>query len=104
MGLSCPYCGRKIADPGECYDEDEAYEHECPQCGQNFVFRAEYSREYFAQKAPCLNGGEHKWVGIFGIPKELFVNKRRCSVCEELKTLTPHDAGYVEVNPKEALC
>ena len=60
MDLECPYCEKQIEDPDECYETGVDYEHECPHCEKNFVFQVEYTRDYSANKADCLNGGEHK--------------------------------------------
>ena len=61
MSLECPYCDSDIDDPDDCYDPCVDYEHECPHCGKNFVFQVEYTRDYRANKAACLNGGEHEY-------------------------------------------
>jgi uncharacterized Zn finger protein len=33
--VECPYCGKDInVDTDDWYDEDEAYEHQCEECGE----------------------------------------------------------------------
>lgn len=61
MSLECPYCEKEIDDPDDCDDPSRDYEHECPHCEKNFVFQVEYTRDYSANKAECLNGGEHRY-------------------------------------------
>lgn len=57
MPLHCPYCEEPIDDPDDCYEPCRDYVHECPHCDKSFVFQVEYSRDYSASKAECLNGG-----------------------------------------------
>jgi hypothetical protein len=61
MSLECPYCEKEIKDPDECYEQCVDYEHECPHCEKMFVFQVEYTRDYSAYKADCLNDGEHRY-------------------------------------------
>lgn len=61
MDLECPYCKKEIDDPDDCYETDRDYEHECYHCEKNFVFQVEYTRHYSANKAECLNGGDHRY-------------------------------------------
>lgn len=86
--LECPYCGKELEDPDDCYSPDRIYEWECPYCEMNFVFTVEYWPSYDSEKADCLNGGKHNWKNIIGYPKEYFENKRRCSVCSNEKDVT----------------
>ena len=66
--------------------EGEETEIEC-DCGKNLRVEASYSITYYVYQCPCLNGeGEHQWEQINGYPKELFIGKFRCKVCNNEKT------------------
>jgi hypothetical protein len=58
---------------------------ECSACENNFVFYAEISVDYNAQKADCLNGSPHafsKWSKLWEEGgKQL--NQRICRDCEK---------------------
>lgn len=101
MSLECPYCEEEIEDPDDCYEPDVTYDHECPHCGKNFIFTVEYTRDYHADKAPCLNGESHDWRKISGAPRYHFVNRRRCHYCDKEKVLKPGDDDYVEANDND---
>lgn len=85
--LECPYCEH---DCGDCFDDqheqDVEYEHECEECGKKFMFTINYYPSFSSNKADCLNGGEHQWEKIDGIPVEMFKDKYRCSQCGERQT------------------
>lgn len=87
MNLECPYCEHEIEDPEDCYKTDTCYEYECNNCNKTFTFFVEYSRNYNACKAPCLNGGDHDWKPRIGFPAEWFKDEFRCSYCKEEKTI-----------------
>jgi len=81
MDLQCPYCDEEIEDPDDAYEPDRDYEHECPHCEKNFVFHVEYTRNYSANKAECLNGGEHRYKErkLYGTGEPLI--RWRCQDC-----------------------
>lgn len=85
MSLRCPYCDTEIDDPDDCYDEALTYEHECPACEKNFIFGVEYSRDYSAHKADCLNGADHDYQKTATIPARFAV--LRCSMCGDEKPI-----------------
>ncbi len=91
--LQCPYCDADLDDPDDCYKEDEAYEGHCPYCDKGFVFTLSYSVSYEATQAPCMNGEPHDWKEIHGSPKEYFENRRRCSYCDQEKTIDTRASG-----------
>lgn len=94
--LQCPYCEESLSDPDDCYEEDEVYEHQCRNCEKHFAFSLSYSRYYDAWKADCLNGAEHDWKEISAWPPEVYANKRRCSVCDRMKTINNKGAASHE--------
>ena len=86
-GLVCPYCNKDVGYPDDCHEQDQTYEWECDYCGKKFVFTVSYSTDYSESQADCLNGSPHNWKEIIGYPKEYFINKRRCNMCDKEITL-----------------
>lgn len=79
---NCPYCDAEVEinhDDGYGYEEDRPHEQYCGNCDKNFVYHTHISFDYHAQKADCLNGGEHKYKETFTIPKEY--SRLRCEDC-----------------------
>lgn len=90
--LYCPYCDHDCGDYFEdMHKSDEEYEWECNKCGKNFIFIIEYYANFSGHKADCLNGGEHKWKKICGVPVEAFENRRRCADCGKEKKINSDD-------------
>ncbi len=86
--LYCPYCDEDLGSHvDDCHSQDVQYEHQCPKCDKNFVFTIEYYPSFTSNKADCLNGKEHKFEQITGVPKELFKDKYRCKDCSEMKII-----------------
>ncbi len=80
--LCCPYCDEELGSyVDDCHEPDVQYEHQCSKCDKNFVFTIEYYPSFTSNKADCLNGEEHKFEPICGIPREYFKNKYRCEDC-----------------------
>lgn len=61
------------------------YAHECQSCEKNFVFEVEYSRDYSAKKADCLNGAEHDYKKTATCPAEYA--GLRCKMCGHEKPI-----------------
>jgi len=88
--VECPYCGKwqEIChDDGYGYEEDGVFEQECSDCDKIFTYGTTICFHYEAYKAPCLNGGEHKWVNITGWPSDCFKDKYRCDYCDVHETI-----------------
>jgi hypothetical protein len=84
--VECPYCGKDIEinhDDGYGYKEDEIHEQECEHCEKTFCYTTSISYYHEAFQAPCKNGEDHDLQDIHGFPKEFFVGKKRCSICNE---------------------
>jgi len=82
--IYCPYCnqGQDIDhDDGAGYEEDKKDEQECISCSKIFVFSTAVSYDYEAYKAPCLNGGEHKWSKQYIFPRH-WPDAKICNDCE----------------------
>jgi endogenous inhibitor of DNA gyrase (YacG/DUF329 family) len=80
--VKCPYCGTDQEinhDDGYGYEEDELHNQECHECGKTFVFTTSIHIDHEAQKADCLNGGEHKWELTLTFPPKFA--RGRCSQC-----------------------
>lgn len=91
--IECPYCEKGCGYPDEHQDEGVPVEMQCPHCNMNFVYYAEYSVDYDSEKAPCLNGEEHKWEPMIGVPEEFFKDKYRCKFCQEEKKIVKNSSG-----------
>mgnify|MGYP001828668553 CR=1 FL=1 len=78
----CPYCGKSIDDPDDCYENEMTYDYQCPHCEKYFVFTVGYIRFYTEKKAPCLNGAKHEYEPTCTYPKEYI--QMRCKHCDEL--------------------
>lgn len=87
--LRCPYCGYVFDSSWfETYpDQGIVSDADCPDCEKTFSYEVEYHPYFRSWKAPCLNGGEHDWQEIVGVPIFWFKNRRRCSVCDAEKML-----------------
>ena len=90
---TCPYCGKEMEDPDECYETDECYEHECPHCEKNFVFYVDYIRIYSEKKADCLNGAEHEYHPTRTYPREY--TKMRCVHCDDTRACTDEEMEMI---------
>ncbi len=89
--ITCPYCEHGFEYQGDGVGDGDYFEEECPECEKSFMVNAQYSVDYYSEKAPCLNGGEHKWEHMCGAPKEFFVGKYRCKWCNKEKKFTPEE-------------
>ncbi len=83
--IECPYCESDCGVPDEPRGDGEYDRETCGNCEKSFVYFATYSVDYYSEKAPCLNGTEHNWEQIVGVPVEYFKGKFRCEYCQEEK-------------------
>jgi DNA-directed RNA polymerase subunit RPC12/RpoP len=82
--IECPYCGTDIDidhDDGYGYEEDKLHQQECSNCDRMFVYTTSTHYYYEAEKADCLNGGEHKYKLTVTYPVEY--SRMRCVDCGE---------------------
>jgi predicted RNA-binding Zn-ribbon protein involved in translation (DUF1610 family) len=80
--VECPYCGAELEinhDDGYGLDEDRTYQQECSACGKNFVYTTSISIDHEAEKAACLNGGEHDYKRTNTYPR--WAARDRCAMC-----------------------
>ena len=90
--VECPYCGEWLEinhDDGFGYAEDEAYEQECCACEKYFIFHTSISYSYTANRADCLNGGEHRYKKTATFPKRY--TRMRCIDCDEEREPTEEE-------------
>jgi transposase-like protein len=62
--INCPYCDAELYvchDDGYGYEENVNHQMECHKCEKSFVFQTSISFYYEAEKADCLNDGNHNW-------------------------------------------
>jgi glutaredoxin len=90
--MECPYCGagqEVCHDDGHGYAEDVLHDHECSECGKNFVFRTQISFDYTPSKADCLNGADHELVFRKSWPHEY--SRMGCKHCDFARRATPEE-------------
>jgi len=88
--ITCPYCDEDFElchDDGAYTDEGQNEQWECPKCNKISMVSTSITFSHEAEKADCLNGGEHKWTKRVGLPVEHFENKYICWDCNEEKTI-----------------
>jgi hypothetical protein len=93
--VECPYCGAGLEinhDDGRGYDESVLHQQECSECDRVFVFTASISYSYDAQKADCLNDGEHEYELTRTYPRRYA--KLRCKHCDDEQQL-PEGRPYL---------
>ena len=99
--IECPYCGGEqdiCNDDGHGCEEDETYEEECIHCGKTFVFTTYISFSYEAQKADCLNDGEHTYEPTWTIPREY--TRMRCTQCDQERPCTKEEIEQILLKDK----
>lgn len=90
--VDCPYCGKGQDinhDDGYGYEEDRVHQQECSHCDKTFVFKTFISFDYDADKADCLNGGEHEFKPTRTFPVEC--TEMECTMCEDRRPLTDEE-------------
>jgi len=77
--FACPYCGAKHEYDGDPMGQDKTTEYQCSECDKLFLITCSYSVDYAANKADCLNNGNHVWKDAIRTP--YIINrkiKQRC--------------------------
>lgn len=98
--LECPYCEAEQEvnhDDGFGYEEDQRHEQECSECGKTYTFTTMISYHYDAEKADCLNGGEHVFQMSATYPREY--SRMDCRDCDFRRKPTPEEfkASGIEI-------
>ena len=99
--INCPYCdaGQEINhDDGYGYEEDEVHQQQCGKCDKYFTFTTSISYYYEAEKADCLNDGEHDYNPTITNPKEY--TKMRCTMCDEERWPTQEEKDKYNIPEK----
>jgi len=94
--IKCPYCGHEQDinhDDGYGYAEDEVFNQQCDKCDKYFVFTTSISFYYEAQKADCLNDGNHDFHPNHTYPKEF--TKMVCTICDERRDPTEDEMKVI---------
>jgi len=71
--VNCPYCKKEQEinhDDGYGYEENEKHEQECRDCQKYFAFTTSIVFHYKADRADCLNGGNHKYKPTTTVPRQ----------------------------------
>ena len=87
--ITCPYCKKEYDYDGEYYEEDRSFEEQCRYCEKYFMATIHYDISFESDKAPCLNGGYHKWgrwiVEIPPFNGKHMAESSRCRYCNKHK-------------------
>lgn len=99
--VNCPYCGAgiNIEHDGSGYEENIKHEYQCEKCKKNFVYTTSISFYYEAEKADCLNDGNHDWQITSTFPR--CFAKMECSMCEESRELTEEERIQNNIETKQ---
>ena len=84
--INCPYCDEELNichDDGFGYEEGVNHQMECDKCDKSFVFQTSISFYYEAEKADCLNDGNHNYKPQTTYPQ--FFTKMECSMCGDVR-------------------
>lgn len=89
--VECPYCEKWLEvcqDDGYACDPTYDEEHECGECGKFFILSVDWSPDFDAEEAPCLNGEKHKY--LVNVTKQLHWNfyRMKCISCRKEKDVT----------------
>lgn len=87
--VECPYCEKEQEinhDDGYGYEEDEVYQQQCDFCDKVFAYTTSIHFTHNANKADCLNEGEHEWKRIATTPIEY--TTMGCTMCDERRKPT----------------
>jgi hypothetical protein len=79
--MECPYCEYSFEHEHDDGSVGDRFEIECPICEKIFQYSIVTICCFDTNKANCLNGGEHDWEPVRGIPSELLVGIDRCKIC-----------------------
>ena len=92
--IECPYCEHAYDlnhDDGAFYNNGEREATECPNCEKKFLVYSSMSWDFDAEKADCLNDGNHQWVKEHSKPNiETYPDlaaRERCETCDKKRTV-----------------
>ncbi len=99
--INCPYCGEGLQinhDDGQGYEEGVTHQQQCTHCYKNFTFTTSIMFYYEAEKADCLNDGQHIWKPTETNPK--CFTMMRCETCCEERELTEDERKELNIPTK----
>lgn len=100
--VRCPYCDswQEINhDDGYGYSENETHQQECDNCDKSFSYTTSIMYVYEAEKADCLNDGDHTWKRTFTVPVEC--TRMHCTQCGETRKCTESELNDAEREHEE---
>jgi DNA-directed RNA polymerase subunit RPC12/RpoP len=107
--VTCPYCEEEFdvsTDDGAHYKDGESEEDQCPNCDKRILIYSSCSWYREANKADCLNDGNHPWsewhtywIGDTEPNVGKFYELRQCDTCDE-KEWAWHDER-LDTRPSE---
>jgi hypothetical protein len=102
--VECPYCSADIEichDDGAGYSEDVRHEQLCWKCDKTFVFTTSISYYYEAEKADCLNDGQHDLEMSCTTPRRR--SRMRCQTCDFERAPTEEEFAAAGIDPTSSL-
>ena len=90
--IYCPYCdaAQEINhDDGYGYEECVSHEQCCGECDKNFTYTTSITYYYEAEKADCLNDGNHVFKARATWPVEC--TEMKCTTCEQTRRPTEEE-------------
>lgn len=90
----CPYCSADLKIEIENVEEDEICDFNCPNCNKNFVYSIFIHIDIHPKKAPCLNGGKHKFHETKTYPQKF--TRLECGVCGFNQPLSSERLAEIE--------
>ena len=103
MDIECPYCekGLEICHYDDFgYQEGVKHQMKCDNCQKTFVFETSIVFHYEAQKADCLNDGNHDYQLTHTFPKEF--SKMECSMCGDKREITENERLKFNIGTKQS--
>jgi hypothetical protein len=99
--LNCPYCNAELSvyDVDGFDQEDVNHQMECGKCEKSFVFQTSISYYFEAEKADCLNDGNHDWKKTHTIP-DCF-SEMECTMCGDRRALTQEERMRFNIQTPE---
>lgn len=103
MDVNCPYCNAEQEinhDDGFSYEEYIKHKMQCSECEKQFVFTTSIMYNYDAEKADCLNDGNHEYKLSHTFPSQF--SKMRCEYCDDERELTDEERTTFKIGTKES--
>lgn len=91
--VECPHCGDgQNVSRDDGIEDGLQFERECRSCETNYMVTAHISVSFSADKADCLNDGQHDYRRTNTFPPQF--ERMRCSMCGDEKPLSEPNAMY----------